>query len=133
MRKITKYLMTLICLLTLTGCGSNTTIKEPRTIVLEVNSDVVPTFTSNFGTGTYDENTKRYTHTIDYIKDLYIFLSYDDLKTVSVHVPTSDMKDKVITKSVEFGEILDAEIEVTIEGVKTLEGLEIIDSEAYSN
>ena len=123
----------LICLITLSGCGKTATIKEERTIVLDVNSEVVPSFSSNFGTGSYDEITKKYTHKIDYIKDVYIFLSYDELKTVTVYIPTSDMKDKTITKTVYFGETLDAEVEITIEGVKTLEGLELSDELDYSN
>ena len=133
MKKIAKYLTALICLVTLSGCGKSATIEETRTIVLDIDSEVVPTFSSNFGSGSYDANTKKYTHTIDYIKDLYIFLSYGDLKTVTVHIPTKDMKEKVLTKSVEFGEELDAEVEVTVEGVKNLEGLEIENKDSYYN
>ena len=100
MKKIAKYLMILIGIITFAGCEKTATIEESRTIVLNVDSEVVPNFTSNFGTGTYDEISKKYTHKIDYIKDVYIFLSHDDLKTVKVHIPTSDMKNETVTKSV---------------------------------
>lgn len=134
MKKLLKYLMMFVCVISLFGCTKDdTTIRESRTIVLEVNSEVTPVFTSNFGTGTYDETSKKYTHTIDYIKDLYIFMSYEDLKTVTVYIPTSDMQENIITKQVTFGDELDAEIEITVEGVKTLEGIEIVDASNYSN
>ena len=70
MKKITKLLITAASVIALTGCRNNATIKEKRTIVLDVDSDVVPNFSSNFGLGSYDESTGKYTHTIDYIKDL---------------------------------------------------------------
>ena len=94
----------LVSLITLSGCENSLTIKEPRTIVLNIDSDVTPLFSSNFGNGSYNETTKQYTHTIDYLKDLYIFLSYDDLKTVTVHIPTSEMNEKTIMKKVDFGQ-----------------------------
>lgn len=133
MKRTIKYLLMLICLITLSGCESNVTIKETRTIILDIDTEVNPSFASNFGSGSYNSETKQYTHTIDYLKDLYIFMSYDDLKTVTVHIPTSDMKEKTITKSVEFGKELDAEVEITVEGVKTLEGLQILGNLNYSN
>lgn len=133
MKKISKYLVLLMSLITLSGCGNKTTIKESRTIILDVDSEVVPNFSSNFGSGSYNTTSKKYTHTIDYIKDLYIFLTYDDLKTVTVHIPTIDMNEKTITRTVEFGQKLDVEVEVTVEGVKTLEGLQILNNLNYSN
>ena len=116
MKKITKYLLMFISLITLSGCGNKATIKESRTIILDVNSDVTPIFTSNFGTGSYDATNNKYTNTIDYIKDLYNFLSDEDLKTVTVHIPTSEMGEKTINKTVEFGDVLDAQVEITVEG-----------------
>lgn len=133
MKKILNLLVILCFTLALTGCGNNETIDKTKTIVLEVDTSVVPVFTSNFGSGTYDSTTKKYTHTISYVKDLYISLSYEDLKTVTVHVPTKDMDEDVITKQVEFGKVLDAEIKVTVEGVKSLEGITFDQSLQYSN
>lgn len=133
MKKITKLLITAASVIALTGCGNNATIKEKRTIILDVDSDVIPNFSSNFGLGSYDESTGKYTHTIDYIKDLYIFMSYDDLKTKTIYIPTSEMTSNIINKQVEFGESLDAEVEITIDGVKNLEGLEIDDSVNLTN
>ena len=43
------------------------------------------------------------------------------------------MKQETIVKEVEFGDELDAEIEITVEGVKSLEGLEIVNSENIKN
>lgn len=133
MKKILNLLFILCCAFVLTGCGNNETIEKSKTIVLEVDTNVVPTFTSNFGSGSYDIITKKYTHTIDYVKDLYISLSYEDLKTVTVHIPTKDMDEDIITKQVEFGQTLDAEVKVTVEGVKSLEGITFDQGIQYSN
>lgn len=133
MKKIINLLIILFCVVTLSGCGSKETINTKRTIVLNVDSEVVPTFTSNFGSGTYDRLNKTYTHTIDYVKDLYIYLDYENLKTLTVHIPTNDMNEETITKDVTFGALLDVEVEVTVEGVKKLEGLELSDNLKYSN
>ena len=40
MKKITKLLITAASVIALTGCGNNATIKEKRTIVLDIDSDV---------------------------------------------------------------------------------------------
>lgn len=133
MKKIINLLIILCCAFGLAGCANNSTIKESRTIILEVDTEVVPTFASNFGTGSYDSSTKKYTHTIDYIKDLYISLSYDNLKSVTVYIPTKDMQENIITRQVKFGDVLDVEVEITVEGVKTLEGLEIDNTLQYTN
>lgn len=132
MKKTKKSLLVLSSVLLLAGC-SNNTIDEERTIVLEIESDVTPQITTNFGQGNYDDITNKYTHTISSIKDLYITLSYDDLKTVTVHIPTSEMKDKTINKKVKFGDVLDAEVEVTINGVKTLNGITFDDNNEISD
>lgn len=132
MNKKIKSLM-LVASSLLVGACSNATIDEERTIILEVNSDVIPTFTSNFGDGSYDSSTNKYTHKISSIKDLYITLSHDDLKSITVHIPTIEMQQATIIKEVEFGDELDAEIEITVEGVKTLEGLNIVNSENIKN
>ena len=118
--------------LLLAGCN-NATIDEERTIILEINSEVTPSFTTNFGTGSYDPDTKVYTHTISSIKDLYITLSYDDLKPTTVYIPTSQMQDKIIKKEVEFGQELDVQVNVVVNRVKSLEGLTISSPLHYSD
>ena len=134
MKKIFKYLLLFVCVISLVGCSKDgVTIKEPRTIILNVDSEVVPTFSSNFGTGSYNETTKTYTHNIESIKDLYITMSHEDLKTVTVYVSTNEMSEKTITKNVSFGVELDAKVQITVEGVKSLEGLEISKPLNYSN
>lgn len=133
MKKIISLLIIMLCSLTLTGCGNSNTLNVKRKIVLNVNSDVTPEFASNFGEGSYDESTKTYTHNIDYIKDLYIYMSYEGLKTETIYISTLEMEQAVITKEVDFGAALDVEVEITVEGVKTLEGLEISNSLDYSN
>lgn len=133
MKKFICLLIMICSALSLTGCGNKDTINTQKTIVLNIDSDVTPNFTSNYGTGTYNEKDKVYTHTIDYVKDLYIYLSYDDLKTVTVYIPTKEMNDNVIVKNVEFGKELDVEVEITVEGVKSLEGLEVDENLEYTN
>lgn len=133
MKKIINLLIIFFCVITLSGCGNKETNAEKRTIILNVDSDVVPEFTSNFGTGSYDNQNKVYTHTIDCIKDLYIYLNYDNLKTLTVHIPTSEMEDETIVKDVTFGQQLDVEVEITVDGVKKLEGLQISNSLEYTN
>lgn len=132
MKKTKKSIMALSAILLISGCSSKT-IDEERTIILEIDSDVIPQFTTNFGQGSYDTISNKYTHTISSIKDLYITLSYDDLKTVTVHVPTSEMLEKTIVKQVSFGQELDAEVEITVNGVKTLEGITFTDNNDISN
>jgi len=133
MKKIMNLLIILLCVITLSGCGNSNTIKVNRTIVLNINSEVTPNFTSNFGEGSYDEVNKRYTHNINYVKDLYIYMSYEGLKTETVYISTSEMDKEIVTKDVDFGKPLDVEVEITVEGTKTLEGLQISNSLTYSN
>lgn len=120
-----------IIVTSLASCNKQS-INVKRTINLSVSTDVTPTFSSNFGSGSYDPSTKVYTHTIDYIKDLYIYLEAPNLQTETVYIPTSEMEPEVISKSVTFGQNLKAKVKITIEGIKKIEDLNF-DSDLYSN
>lgn len=132
MNKKSKLLFLILSSLAVCAC-SNPTIEEERTIILNIDSDVTPVFTSNYGDGSYDQESGKYTHKINSIKDIYITLSYENLKTLTVYIPTSEMTNKTITKTVDFGAKLDAEVEVTIEGIKSLEGIEFKPNPNISN
>lgn len=131
MKKIIACLLFLLFILV--GCGNDDTIYEEKTIILHVKSDETPTFSANFGEGEYNEIEKIYTHKIDYIKDLYIYVSVSDLATETVYISTSEMNEDVIEKSITVNKELDAEIDITIDNVNSLEGLEITSPLDYSN
>lgn len=133
MKTKTKLVSIALTTLLIGACSNNATIDEQRTIILEVDSEFIPTFSSNYGSGNYDPENGIYTHTIKSIKDVYITLSYEDLKPVTVYIPTSEMTNTTITKNIEFGDSLDAEVEVTIEGLKSLEGIEFEENTNISN
>ncbi len=132
MNKKSKSIFLILSALAISAC-STPTIEEERTIILEVDSEVTPNFSSNYGNGSYDESTGKYTHKINSIKDVYITLSYEDLKSITVYIPTSEMNSPTITKTVDFGVELDAEVEIAVEGVKTLEGIVFEDNPNISN
>lgn len=110
MKKLFKFILPLLMLLS--SCGSTSLTKE-TTIILDVESNVVPTFTANFGEGKYENKT--YTHHISYYKDLYIYMSYEGLATETVYIPASEMTSSTIRKNVTFGKDLKSKIAVTAE------------------
>ena len=71
MKKFLGYLF-MLSVFILVGCANGDTIYEERTIILNIDLKVTPSFAASFGEGEYDESKGIYTHTISYIKDLYI-------------------------------------------------------------
>jgi lipopolysaccharide export LptBFGC system permease protein LptF len=43
-------------------------------------------------------------------------MSYDGLQTETVYISTSEMEQEIITKNITFGKVLNAEVEITVEG-----------------
>ena len=123
MKKI-KYLLFIIpmLLIVLASC-SKSKLHVEKTIELKVDTCVVPTFTASFGEGSYNESTKTYTHKIPYIKDLTIYLSYDNLKTEQVLITTEEMKEDIIKKNISFGDVLDCDVSITVKGLGDLTGV----------
>lgn len=96
----------------LISCAANKR-DTPRTIELTVDSNIVPEFSANYGEGTYDEVSKVYTHRVDYVKDLYIYLSKSEYKTEKVEIKASEMVDDVIKKTVTFGNKVPCSVRIT--------------------
>lgn len=121
-----KYLLLIIPIIILLASCGKSNLREERIIELSVETDVVPEFSATFGEGNYEESTKLYTHRISYIKDLSIYLSYENLKTVQVDIKTEEMKEKIIRKNVKFGNELDAKASITVKGVSDLSNANFI-------
>ena len=85
MKKI-KYLLFIIPVLLIVASCAKSKLHVEKTIELSVDTNVVPEFTASFGEGSYNESTKTYTHKIPYIKDLTIYLSYENLKPPRLRV-----------------------------------------------
>ena len=96
----------------LISCAGNRR-DTPRTIELTVDSNIVPEFSANYGEGTYNESSKVYTHNVDYVKDLYIYLSKDEYKTEKVEIKAAEMVDDVIKKTVKFGNRVPCSVRIT--------------------
>ena len=114
MRKITnKILFLVISLITLYLCGcENPTIYEEKTIIVNIESDVIPEVISSFGEGSLDETSMVYTHKIPYIKNLTLHFFKDGYKTEELFISTSEMEADTIEKTISFGNSLEAIIEV---------------------
>ncbi|MCR4880087.1 MAG: hypothetical protein K5906_03935 [Bacilli bacterium] len=112
MKKIIKFLLPLVLLFS--SCG-NTNFKKETTVILNVTSNVTPNFSANFGEGSYENNV--YTHHISCFKDLYIYLSYEGLKTETVYIPTVEMTSSTITKDIVFGNSLETKVVVTADRI----------------
>ena len=124
MKKI-KYLLFIIPVLLIVASCAKSKLHVEKTIELSVDTNVVPEFTASFGEGSYNESTKTYTHKIPYIKDLTIYLSYENLKTEQVVIKTEEMKEDLIKKSVSFGASLDCDISITVKGVSNLSSVNL--------
>ena len=74
MRKLKYLFIVIFSIFMLVSC-SNASKNGPRIIELSVESDIIPTFTANYGIGTYDEVNKKYIHNVDFVKNLYIYLT----------------------------------------------------------
>ena len=131
MNKKCKSLLLLTGILSFTGCKA--TINESRTIILEIDSDVIPEFTTNYGSGKYDLSDNTYTLEIPTIKDVYITLSHENMQPVTVHIPTSEMEEKTITKEVEFGQELNATVNVTVNGLTNLNDIQFNNRDILKN
>lgn len=131
MKKIIGLIFSLLLLLV--GCAPTQTIYEEKTIIVNIESDVSPKFAANFGEGSYNENTKVYTHKIDYIKDLYIYITFEGYKTQTLYIPTIEMSNDIIEKTITFNTMLDAEIEFNIDNIDSLEGLKVISPANYTD
>ena len=127
MRKITnKILFLVISLITLYLCGcENPTIYEEKTIIVNIESDVIPEVISSFGEGSLDETSMVYTHKIPYIKNLTLHFSKDGYKTEELFISTSEMEADTIEKTISFGKSLEAIIEVEVLGINSLDTLTV--------
>lgn len=115
MKKIVKFILPLVLLLS--SCGTMD-LKKDTTVILDVESEVTPTFAANFGEGSYQNNT--YTHHISAQKDLYIYLSYEGLATETVFIPAKEMTESVIRKSVQFGSPLKSIITINADNIEDI-------------
>ncbi len=114
------------------GCDKPT-IYKGKTIVVSIDSEIVPDISASFGEGSLDKSSMVYTHTIPYIKDVYITFSFSEYKTETLFVESSEMTADVIEKSISFGNELISTIEISVLGVTKLDTLEIKAPSEYSN
>lgn len=119
MRRL-KYLFIVIFSIFLLASCSNSSKNGPRTIELSVDSKIIPTFTANYGSGTYDEVNKKYTHNVDFVKDLYIYLSKENYKTEIVEIKATEMVDSIIKKDVKFGNRIPCSVKLTFGEVEDI-------------
>lgn len=125
-RIINKILLLLFIIPILCLCGcEKPTIYQEKTIIVNIDSDIVPNVTASFGEGTLNEDNMVYTHKIPYIKNLTLYFSKDGYKTEELNIYTSEMENDVIEKSITFGNDLQAIIEVNVLGVNNLNTLSI--------
>ena len=115
MKKVIKFVLPLV--LFLSSCGTMN-LKKDTTVILDVESEVTPTFAANFGEGSYTNNT--YTHHITAQKDLYIYMSYEGLATETVYVPAKEMTESVIRKSVQFGNPLKSIVTIDADNIEDI-------------
>ena len=112
MKKILKFIAPLLLLLS--SCGVSNFEKD-TTVILDVTTNVTPSFSANFGEGTYQDNV--YTHHVNWRKDLYIYLSYEGLATQTVFIPADEMSSSTIRKSVVFGNSLSTVVTITADNI----------------
>ena len=112
MKKILKFIAPLLLLLS--SCGVSNFNKD-TTVILDVTTNVTPTFSANFGDGSYENNV--YTHHVNLRKDLYIYLSYEGLATETVFIPAGEMGASTIRKSVVFGNSLSSIVTITADNI----------------
>lgn len=108
-----KKLVLLICFLCLCGC-SNTSVKKPCKIVLNINSEVIPEITSSTGKGKFNTEKMEYVLETDVSKPVDISLAHPDYETVNLYFSSGDLMDGYLEKDVVFGSPKTAKIKLNV-------------------
>jgi hypothetical protein len=127
-------------LLFLVGCSKEVSINSNAKIILNIDTEVMPEFTSSVGQGSFDITEMQYTLKVNDINPVKISLGAEGYETVVVDITSEELASKLVKKDVSFGTPLGAKVsikvrtEVDMASVK-VEGYEFIqqDNEFIAN